>query len=43
MATLNDRIICLRSQVLCWKTVAKEVGLTESQVKRVFGKTIACF
>ena len=37
------RIIWLRSQGLCWKTVAKEVGLTESQVKRVFGKTIACF
>ncbi|MBQ8347010.1 MAG: hypothetical protein IJY17_05355 [Alphaproteobacteria bacterium] len=30
------RIIWLRSQGLCWKTVAKEVGLTESQAKRVF-------
>ena len=39
----SRRIIWLRSQGLCWKTVAKEVGLTESQVKRVFGKTIACF
>ena len=37
------RIIWLRSQGLCWKSVAKEVGLTESQVKRVFGKTIAGF
>lgn len=37
------RIIWLRSQGLCWKSVAKEVGLTESQVKRVFGKTIAAF
>ena len=34
------RIIWLRSQGLCWKSVAKEVGLTESQAKRVFGKTL---
>lgn len=37
------RIVWLRSQGLCWKSVAKEVGLTESQAKRVFGKTIAGF
>lgn len=35
------RIVWLRSQGLCWKTVAKEVGLTESQAKRVFGREIA--
>lgn len=35
------RIIWLRSQGLCWKTVAKEVGLTESQIKRVFGLSMS--
>lgn len=35
------RIVWLRSQGLCWKSVAKEVGLTESQAKRVFGREIA--
>ena len=35
------RIVWLRSQGLCWKSVAKEVSLTESQAKRVFGREIA--
>lgn len=35
------RIVWLRSQGLCWKSVAKEVGLTESQAKRVFAREIA--
>ena len=35
------RIVWLRSQGLCWKSVAKEVGLTESQAKRVFGREIS--
>lgn len=35
------QIIWLRSQGKCWKSVAKEVGLTESQVKRIFVKEIA--
>ncbi len=35
------RIIWLRSQGLCWKSVAKEVELTESQAKRVFAREIA--
>lgn len=34
------RIVWLRSQGLCWKTVAKKVGLTESQAKRVFAREI---
>ena len=35
------RIVWLRSQGLCWKSVAKEVDLTESQAKRVFAREIA--
>lgn len=32
----SRQIVWLRSQGMCWKGVAKEVGLTESQSKRVF-------
>lgn len=35
------RIVWLRSQGLGWKSVAKEVGLTESLAKRVFGREVA--
>lgn len=35
------RIVWLRSQGLCWKSVAKEVSLTESQIKRVFGLSMS--
>ncbi len=37
----SRRIVWLYSQGLCWKSVAKEVGLTESQAKRVFAREIA--
>lgn len=34
------RLIWLRSQGICWKTIEKEIGLAESHAKRVFSQTL---
>ena len=39
----SRRIVWLRSQGLCWKSVAKDVRLSESQVQRIFKREISGF